>query len=157
MTITASRVTNGELQLGPTTGGVDMSCQITNVLITSNYSDDGNAVTTLCGDTKPAGRKLDGRSLDGTFVQDWDDPLGITVYIWDNDLQTVAFTYTPDDSGLVITGTVMIEVPSATYGGDVNATLTSDFSWNMQDAPVFTYPAALAATAAKEPVSVGST
>ena len=71
--INESRLHNGTLQLGPTgTGQLDMSCQITNVRLTSAYSDDGNAVTTLCGDTKPAPRKLDGHKLEGTIIQDFD-------------------------------------------------------------------------------------
>ena len=99
MTINESRLHNGTLTLGPVgTGGMDMSCQITNAVITSAYSDDGNPVTTLCGDQKPAPRKLDGRKLEGTFVQDFDLPEtagGIIDYVWNHDLEVVAFTFTP--------------------------------------------------------------
>jgi hypothetical protein len=140
MTIVESRLDSGTLTLGPVgTGQVDMSCQITNVVITSNYDNDGDPVTTLCGDAKPAGRKLTNRTLDGTFIQDFDDPDGIVAYLWDNDLTVVSYSYTPNDSGLVVTGSVMLEVPQSTYGGDVKTRLTSDFSWNMQDEPTRTY------------------
>jgi hypothetical protein len=155
MTITESRVKNGTLTLGPVgTGDVDMSCQVTNVKITSAYSDDGNPVTTLCGDTKPAGRQLDGRQLTGTFVQDFDDPAGIVAYLWDNDLTVVAFNFVPDESPLTITGNVMLEVPAETYGGDVNTRVTSDFAWNIQDEPVRTYGPLQ--QAAREPVSASA-
>lgn len=142
MTITESRLINGTLKLGPTATALDMSCQLTNVLINSAYEDDGNAVTTLCGDSKPAPRKLTGRTLDGTFIQDFDDPEGVIGYIWDNDLQVVAFQFVPDDAttGPTLTGEVMLEVPQNTYGGDVSSRLTSDFSWNIQGEVIRTYP-----------------
>ena len=144
MTITESRLDNGTLKLGPTgTGQLDMSCQLTNVVVTSAYDDDGDPVTTLCGDSKPAPRKLNGRKLEGTFIQDFDDPTGIVAYVWDNDLDVVDFEYVPDDAttGPTLTGTVMLEVPESTYGGDVGSRLTSDFSWNIQGELTRTYPA----------------
>jgi hypothetical protein len=143
VTITESRVINGTLKLGPTATALDMSCQLTNVLINSAYEDDGNAVTTLCGDSKPAPRKLTGRTLDGTFIQDFDDPDGVVSYVWDNDLQVVSFEFVPDDAttGPTLAGEVMLEVPQNTYGGDVASRLTSDFSWNIQGDVTRTYPA----------------
>jgi hypothetical protein len=143
VTITESRLDNGTLKLGPTgTGQLDMSCQLTNVVVTSAYDDDGDPVTTLCGDSKPAPRKLNGRKLEGTFIQDFDDPTGIVAYVWDNDLDVVDFEYVPDDAttGPTLTGTVMLEVPESTYGGDVGSRLTSDFSWNIQGELTRTYP-----------------
>lgn len=142
MTINDSRLKGGTLTLGATPGELDMSCQITNVRITSAYSDDGNAVTTLCGDSLPAPRKLDGHKLEGTFIQDFDVAAGVVAYVWANDLKTVAFEYVPDATGApTVTGSVLIEIPGDTYGGDVNARLTSDFAWTMQGKPTFT-PAA---------------
>ena len=156
MTINESRLNKGTLTLGPTgTGAMDMSCQLTNVVISSAYSDDGNAVTTLCGDQKPAPRQLDGRKLEGTFVQDFDleeTEGGVTDYIWNHDLEVVDFTFTPDETPLVVSGQVMLEVPASTYGGDVNSRLTSDFSWNIQGEPTRTYTSGLEANEAREPV-----
>jgi hypothetical protein len=150
--INESRLMRGTLKLGPTATTADFSCQITNTRITSAYSDDGNPVTTLCGDTKPAPRKLDGHKLEGTFVQDFDmDEAtgGVIAYLWAHDLETVAYEFVPNDTGApTIAGTLMVEIPAETYGGDVNARLTSDFVWNLQEKPTFTYGAPLAATAA---------
>ena len=156
MTINESRLSNGTLTLGPTTPLLDMSCQITNVRITSAYDDDGDPITTLCGDSKPAGRKLSGRKLEGTFVQDFDDPDGVVKFLWDNDLSVVPFTFMPDETPLTITGSVMLEVPAETYGGDVKTRITSDFSWNIQDEPVFTYTAGVATEAEAEPVGASA-
>ena len=159
MTINESRLHNGTLTLGPVgTGNIDMSCQLTNVVITSAYSDDGDPVTTLCGDQKPAPRKLDGRKLEGTFVQDFDLPEasgGIVDYLWNHDLEVVAFTFTPDETPLTITGNVTIEVPASTYGGDVNTRITSDFSWNIEGDPTRTYGAGVQSEA-REPVGAGA-
>jgi len=141
-----SRLTNGTLKLGPTATAFDASCQVTNVRITSTYSDDGDSVTVLCGDTKPPPRKLDGHKLEGTFVQDFDADAvspatgGIVKYMWDNDLKVVAYEYVPNDLATcpTITGNVQIEIGGDTYGGDVNKRITSDFAWNMQEKPTFT-------------------
>src|SRR5262252_8988739 len=114
MAINESRLQNGTLTLTdkattPTT--TDMSCQVTNVRITSAYSDDGDAVTVLCGDTKPPPRKLDGHKLEGTLVQDFDTTPSVIDYLWKNDLAVVEYEYTPNDVATcpIITGTVMIE------------------------------------------------
>jgi hypothetical protein len=132
MTITESRVKDGTLTLG-TTPGTEFGCQVTNVRINSTYDDDGDALETLCGDTIPPGRKLGGRSLAGTVVQDWTAATGSFIdYCWDNDLLTVDFAYHPTGAtGTAITGKCRIEVPSETYGGDVNTRITSDFEFSI--------------------------
>lgn len=131
--IKESRLKDGVLKFGDAATGVDFACQVTNVRINSKYSDDGDPIETLCGDTKPAGTKLDGRSLAGTVVQDFDDPTGFINYCWDNDLAAVAFTFTPNVGAATVSGTVTIQVPDETYGGDVNARLTSDFEFKAFD------------------------
>jgi hypothetical protein len=151
--INESRLMKGTLELGPTGTGLDFSCQITNARITSAYSDDGDAVTTLCGDTKPPPRKLDGHKLEGTLVQDFDvDEAGggVIDYLWNHNLEVVAYSFVPNEGAVVtITGTLQIEIPAETYGGDVNKRVTSDFVWNLQETPTRTYTTTpLAASAA---------
>jgi hypothetical protein len=144
MTIKESKLKDGTLKLGPVgTGQMDMSCQLTNAVITSSYDDDGDSVTVLCGDVLAAPRKLSGRSLDGTLIQDFDFAEadgGLIDYLWNHDLEVVAFEYVPDTpGGPTITGEVQLEVPEKTYGGDVGPRLTSDFSWQIQAAVSRTY------------------
>lgn len=153
--INESRLRNGTLTLGPDPGTVDVSCQITNARITTAYSDDGDAVTTLCGDTKPPPRKLDGHKLEGTLIQDFDLPEadgGVIDYLWNHSLEVVTYTFLPDDvtTGVTVTGTVLIEIPTDTYGGDVNTRVTSDFTWSCQDEPIRTYGAVAPPLAARE-------
>jgi hypothetical protein len=151
--INESRLMKGTLKLGPTPGELDMSCQITNVRVSSAYSDDGNGVTTLCGDTKPAPRKLDGHKLEGTIVQDFDideTSGGVISYLWAHDLEVVAYEYVPNDTATcpTLSGNLMIEIPAETFGGDVNARVTSDFTWNLQEKPTFVWPGGGAASVA---------
>jgi hypothetical protein len=134
MAIVESRLKDGVLKIGPTGSEQDFSCQVTNARINSSYSDDGDPLETLCGDEIPAGRKLDGRALAGTFVQDWDSAAvagSVTDYVWDHDLETLDFTYTPNAVGPTLTGSLRVEVPAETYGGDVNSRITSDFEWSI--------------------------
>jgi hypothetical protein len=137
--IVDSRVKEGVLTLG-TAPGTDFSCQVTNVRVNSSYDDDGDAVETLCGDELAPGRKVGGRALAGTYIQDWTDPAGLTAYLWEHDLEDTPFTFTPNDAGPTITGTVRLEVPAESFGGDVNTRLTSDFEWGMTSKPIPTYP-----------------
>jgi hypothetical protein len=154
-----SRVMNGTLKLTPAGTGataMDLSCQVTNVRISSAYSDDGDAVTTLCGDTVPPPRKLDGHKLEGTIVQDFDlaeTDGGVIDFLWAHDLEIVDYEFVPNDVATTptITGKLQIEIPGDTYGGDVNKRDTSDFSWNLQSKPAFTRtPAPLEASSSKE-------
>jgi hypothetical protein len=161
MTINESRLVNGTLKLGPVgTGQMDMSCQITNSRVTTAYSDDGDSVTVLCGDTKPAPRKMDGHTLEGTLIQDFEFEEangGVIDYLWNHNLEVVAYEYVPNDGATcpVLTGTLMVEIPGDTYGGDVNARITSDFAWSLQESPLRTFPGTLPPTiTALNPTSV---
>jgi hypothetical protein len=60
MAIVESRLREGTVLLGTAPDEMDISCQLTNVRLTSAYSDDGDAVETLCGDKIAAGEKADG-------------------------------------------------------------------------------------------------
>jgi len=149
MAIVESRLKDGTLTLGTTPTTIDFSCQVTNVRINSSYDDDGDAVETLCGDQIPAGRKLGGRALAGTVIQDWTAAEGVSIvdFVWDHDLEVMAFEYTPNVDGPTITGEVRLEVMSETYGGDVNTRITSDFEWSITGEVTRTAPVAGTATA----------
>lgn len=159
--IKESRLHNGVLQLGPVgTGQIDASCQVTNTRVTSSYSDDGSTLEVLCGDQVPAGRKLDGRQLQGTFVQDFDFAEadgGLVDYVWNHDLEIVEFTFTPNDAGApTLSGQVQLEVPGDSYGGDVNTRITADFTWNVQGELARTYGAGTTAASSSSEEPVGT-
>ena len=151
MAIVEAKVHEGTLKFGPLGTEFDFSCQVTNVRINSSYTDDGDQIETLCGDTVPPGRKLDARQIAGTFVQDWlDEALSITEYLWENDLQTQAFEYEPNPAagGPTLTGSCRLEVPSESFGGNVNERITSDFEFAIIGDVTRTWPVLGATTAA---------
>jgi len=124
MTIVESRVKNGVLTLD----GEEFSCQPTNVHLTPNYDDDGDAEETLCGDKIAAGKK-ERWSIGGTSIQDFDDPMGFVVFCRKHAMQTVAFTWEPNQDGAeTVTGHVV--VLAVEYGGDVNSRLTTDWEFD---------------------------
>jgi hypothetical protein len=132
-----SRVWNGTLTFTPTTPGTpeDFSCQVTNVTVTGEYDNDGDPVSTLCGETHPAPRKSNGYHLTGTFIQDFDSPTGIWQFTFDHELEPVPFSFKPNDSspGMTITGTAIIEMGD--LGGDMRTRNTSDFDFVLSAKP----------------------
>lgn len=125
MSITKSRLKKGKLTLTPDGGiAVDFSCQPTNVTLSTDYEEDGEVLEVLCGDSDAPTLKT-GRTLKVTAVQDFDDPNGFINFLWDNETEVVAFTWTPNsDGGPTYTGRVQCRLGD--IGGDVAAQLTSD-------------------------------
>lgn len=148
MAIVESRLKDGTLKVGTAPDEFDISCQLTNVRYTASYSDDGDAVETLCGDKIAAGEKNDGGTLAGTFIQDWTAPTDMSaiLYLMEHDLQEVDYTYTPNPAGATFTGKLRLKLPGEFLGGDINTRLTSDFEWVITSwPPTITPPVATAA------------
>ena len=143
--ITESRVKSGTLTFGGEGGGTApdgtvFACQATTVKVTPSYDDDGDAVETLCGDSIAAGKK-DKWTLNGTSIQDFDDPEGFLAYCFENSLLTVAFTWVPNIVGAPTwAGDVVIR--ALEEGGDVNTRLTTDWEFDIQGRPTRTAAAA---------------
>jgi hypothetical protein len=139
--INESRVKNGLLTFGGSGGGVApdgtaFACQATNVHVTPSYDSDGDAVTTLCGDELPEGKK-ESWVLGGTSIQDFDDPTGFLSYCYDNAMQTVAFTWEPNQTGAPTWAGECVVV-AVEEGGDVNTRLTSDWEFDVVGRPTRT-------------------
>lgn len=141
--ITESRVKAGTLTLGGSGGGTGtpgtaFACQASTIKCTPSYDDDGDAVETLCGDKIPAGKK-ESWTLNGTSIQDFDDPDGFLAYCYDHSLESVAFEWQPNVVGApTITGTVVIR--ALELGGDVNTRLTTDWEWDISGRALLTWP-----------------
>jgi hypothetical protein len=151
MAVTESRLKTGKLTLGgtppvtppgPPTGGTEFACQATNVTITPAFSEDGDTVETLCGDTVLATTKTDW-SLTGTSIQDFDIPDSFIKYTWDNNLTEVPFAWQPNENATVFYG--VVQVRALTVGGDVNARITADFEWPINGQPDVTWPTVVGA------------
>lgn len=126
MPITESKLKAGTLTLG----GVDFAAQATNVRVTPTHDEDGDAVETLDGSalTPDVTR---GNTLALTAIQDWEDVDGFVNYTWENDLETVAFSWKPKGAaGPTYAGNV--EVRAVEVGGDVNKRTTTDAEWTCE-------------------------
>jgi hypothetical protein len=147
--ITESRLKSGLLTLGGDdlgVGGVEFSCQASNVHVTPSYNDDGDQLETLCGDVIPPGKK-ESWVLAGTSIQDFDDPLGFLTYCFDNRMTTVPFVWQPNlTAAPKWSGQVVIV--ALEEGGDVNTRLTTDWEFDVSGVPVRAYEVPLAESAA---------
>jgi hypothetical protein len=138
-----SKLKQGKLLLG-TAPGVEYACQATNVRVVPSFNEEGESVETLCGDTL-APSTTTSWALQGTHIQDWDAPGGMSIvqYSWINNLQTVPFTWNPNAGTTAITGNV--QVRALEMGGDVNTRITSDFDWPITGQPTPTWVTTAAA------------
>jgi hypothetical protein len=138
--IVESRVKKGELTF--TTGTppgtpTSFACQASNVRVTPSYDDDGDAVETLCGDEIPAGKK-ESWVIQGTSIQDFDDPDGFLTFCFENRMSTVPFEWTPNIEGAPVWAGSAVIV-ALEEGGDVNTRLTTDWSFDLSGEPTRTY------------------
>jgi hypothetical protein len=153
MPITESRVKSGTLTFGGEGGGTAgtgtvFACQATTVKVTPSYAADGDAVETLCGDQIPEGKKTTW-TLNGTSIQDFDDPEGFLAYCFTNSLTTVAFEWAPNITGAPTwSGDCVIK--ALEEGGDVNKRITTDWEFDIVGTPTRT-PFAGGATTQAEP------
>jgi hypothetical protein len=138
MAVVESKLKTGKLLLG-TTPGVEYGCQQTNVRIVPTHNEDGDSVETLCGDVL-APSTTTTWTLNGTAIQDWDAPGGIsfTQYSWEHNGEIVDFSWQPNASTTKFTGKVTVR--ALELGGDVNTRITSDFEWPLSGEPTVVGP-----------------
>jgi len=141
--ITESKLKEGKLTLGgtgsPPIGGVEFSCQATNVRVAPTFNDTGDEVETLCGDKLSPDTKATW-NLQGTSIQDFDAPESFIKYTWDNNLVKTPFTWQPNANSTVVSG--IAQIRAVEMGGDVNVRLTTDFDWPLDGDPDVTWPVA---------------
>lgn len=135
MPITESKVKAGVLTLG-VAPGTDFSCQPTNIRITPAVESTGDPVETLCGETL-AGSNKTNWVLQGTSIQDFTDPAGFQIYLFENDNTEVPFTWQPNGlTGPGWSGNCTLH--AVEIGGDVNVRITTDFSFEITGTPTYT-------------------
>ena len=127
--ITDSRLKQGTLTFGAAPNTTTFACQATNVHVTPSYDDDGDDTETLCGDEIPAGKKAS-YVIGGTSIQDFDNPEGFLTYCWENELETVDFSWAPNIVGAP-TYTGQCRIVALEEGGDVNSRLTTDWEFDI--------------------------
>lgn len=114
MGITESKLKKGTLTIGTKS----FATQATNVKITPDHKDDGEALEVLSGDQIPASSsRTDTLKIEA--IQDFTDPAGFLTYTWEHDGENVAFEWTPTDKATPKwSGTV--QVRALEVGGEIN-------------------------------------
>jgi hypothetical protein len=139
MALKESRVWQGTFTLGPAPDGQTFTCQATNIHVTPNVSDDGNAIKTACGEEYPAPKKIDW-VIGGTSVQDFDDPTGFLAFCYDNELVELECSWLPNDVGAPEWSGTVIIVP-VEEGGDAGTRITTDWEFDWVGKPDRVYAA----------------
>ena len=125
----------GTITLGTTP--VDFSGEVLGGKVTHAYEDIGEARTMLNGDVRPASRKR----TDGlTFNLENDlTAAGLYQYLVTNDLQTVAFDFTPNDADAASwAGEIVLTLPADIGADEFGAALASAVEWAGVGAFTFT-------------------
>lgn len=128
----------GTLKLGPTTTALDVSCQLTNAVLTPD-KDTEDPVTVLCGDTIPGASTYQWK-ITGTALVDVSAG-GMAQFTWTNQNKIVAFEFVPNtDAAASFSGELVVD-PLA-IGGDSGKNMTQDFEWSLVGSPTPTWPPA---------------
>jgi hypothetical protein len=117
---TESKLKTGSLTLGD--AAVEFACQATNVIISTEYTEDGDSVEVLCGTALSAPTTI-ARKLKVTAIQDFDDPAGFMRFLRQHELQTVPFAWQASPTSEIAAG--MVQCRLGDWGGDVNKRLTT--------------------------------
>lgn len=145
----------GTLNLGEVGSPLEISCQLTNAVLTPD-KDTEESVTVLCGDTIPGASTYQWK-LTGTALADLTAG-GIVDYTWTNQNTIVTFTFVPNTAaGASFTGELILD-PLA-VGGDSGKNMSADFEWDCVGSPVPTFVPPVAGTEATypSPVTIPST
>lgn len=127
------------LKIGAATAS-DFSCQVISAALTAT-SNPQQVPATFCTPAKevPAPSSW---ALDVTYLQDWTDPAGLSMYLYENDAAAADFTLTlsgatePSAAGTVY-------LVAGGYGGDAGVPLQATVTLPCADKPVITAPAAI--------------
>jgi len=153
MPFTDSRLGPGTLVLGTTTPG-EVGFQTSNVrLVPSVDSTDGTPTLAV---PDPAPETDTSWALEGSAINDFENPAGLQRYAYDHDGEEIDFVWTPATGGATpatLTGTLTIR--AFEMGGDVGVQVITDFSWPCTGKPVWA-GGALAASTEAETAAAGS-
>jgi hypothetical protein len=119
----------GTLKLGTTDpAATDFSCEVTGGTVTHTYTDVGDPVTFLCGDTRPATRtRQDGLSFE---IENDLSSAGMYKFLLDHDLDTIFFEYVPNtESGATWDGSIVASLPEEIGSDQFGSPIVSSVAW----------------------------
>ncbi len=136
--LTNPKLTLATTQAGLATGG-DFECQINSAVLAATGKSTTTAATGCRPEVQSAGKSSWAWTV--TWLQDWQDPDGLSVFTFNNDGLTVWYEFEPDPTlyaGLKFQG--QCDIVAGAAGGnfgdgtEVNATAT----WPGKDKPTLT-------------------
>lgn len=136
MPITDSRLKVGTLTLD----AVSFASQATNVTLTPETDEEGDALEVLSGETVTPD-DVTTWVMAITAVQDFDDPDGFQNFALTNAGELVPYSWKPNDNPDGVTYTGNVRVRPVPIGGDVATRNTTAASWPIDGEPTPSYPA----------------
>ena len=133
MPIVEDRLKSGTLTLD----ALPFATQATNVNLSPDTDEEGDALEVLSGDTIEPD-DVTTWTLNITAIQDFDDPAGFVAFCLSNAGDVVPFVWKPNAAGVSYGGTCKIR--PVEIGGDVNARLTTAATFPVVGEPTPTYP-----------------
>jgi hypothetical protein len=135
MSISSRKLGPGQLELGAVP--LEVNAQLTSCKVTPSESvTSGDAIKVLSGE------QLDGDEsatynfvLEGTFLQDDPGVASVVDWSWDNMGTEQPFRFVPSDAGGREVSGTLTPVPLTIGGDEVDARMTSDFTWRIQGTP----------------------
>lgn len=132
----------GTLLLGNSADQLDVSCQITNAVLSPN-KDTEDPTTVLCGDTIP-GASTYNWQLSGALLVDVTAG-GVVQWTWEHENRVVAFEFIPNNAAATsFAGQVVVD-PLA-IGGDTGQNMSQEFEWSCVGRPTPTFADPMART-----------
>ena len=129
----------GTLTIGATGAEVDASCLVNKLRITATV-DAGDPTTKLCGTVK-AGARTYGWEMTGNVDIDPEEGLAGLFGLSQSSYGTEqAFVFTPNTAAVASVEGVLIIDPLDFGADEYGAEMTSDLTWTLVGAPVYTYP-----------------
>lgn len=137
MPATQSKIKSGTLTLG-SGPALAVHTQASNVVISPKTSDGGDALELVSGEVL-AGDGTTEWTLKVKLIQDFDDPEGVINYSWDNEGETVPYSWQPNADAPTYTGTLRVD--PIEVGGDAGKRLDVEVEWILTGKPTRTFPA----------------
>ncbi len=129
---------SGTIAIGITASPSDQfECQITTFTVTPS-ANIGQVPGTYCNGPSSYAQKSN-YSLDMSFLSDWGATPSLSQLLWDNDGETLFFTFVPDDTTIPSCAGEFYAV-AGTFGGEGDSLWTNTGSMPLVEKPTLTPP-----------------
>jgi len=135
MPISSRKLGPGQLELGATP--LEVNAQLTGCKLTPSESvTTGDTIKVLSGEQLAGDEEATYTFvLEGTFLQDDPGVSSVVDWSWDNMGTEQPFRFVPSDAGTREVSGTLTPVPLTIGGDEVDARMTSDFTWRIKGTP----------------------